>query len=485
MEKNSYADLRVAILTNNLKVGQDISSSLRLYGVFAFFYQKLSDLWQLLSSEELDLVLIDIRQTEELGLFLKDHPIFKDTLRRKCYVGVFYQEKYQSLFGVCKPLNPLSIINVEHALATPIKSLLQMVLGQRQLERKVNSCENRIRVLEEKLILSEMNSESLKNNLSKMIRVAEVVKKFQRRKMSDKNSFMEMLSSFFDSWKFVHSFSLVTLNGANQKIYSPELMGHKHKQLPLMFLNEEQIHGITPILRQAILPKAYDLLGVNVVVLDVHGVRDYPEVLLFLQVGDEKLKSVEDGYHWIMLENILSNLFKSSMISERESLRNKEQEISVGQALELIDESAELKIDQGFRVLNINFTELVAFITARPMFLFHWKSFYFDFISGLKSKLVGEYKYSFLGPEHLLFFIPPIQFEVNFAGMKEYLQKFEYFNYFNDSTILIPGKMIPTVQLIAADSNHYLRRYILDSTFLPMQHQSFGAAKLGGHEISL
>jgi hypothetical protein len=125
--------------------------------------------------------------------------------------------KYQSLFGVCKPLNPLSIINVEHALATPIKSLLQMVLGQRQLERKVNSSENRIRVLEEKLILSEMNSESLKNNLSKMIRVAEVVKKFQRRKMSDENSFMEMLSSFFDSWKFVHSFS-----GDGNNIFSNE-----------------------------------------------------------------------------------------------------------------------------------------------------------------------------------------------------------------------------------------------------------------------
>lgn len=464
----SLGNLRVALLTDDLVAGQELSAAFRLYDIYAFYYQRLSDLWQLLQSEQVDVVIADICKIEEGGLLLQDHPAFK-LKENKVHLGLFFNPQHKSLLGAASHLNHIGYINSDLPMSTQLKAILTTAAEHRFLAERFFQQKQENKILQTKHDHLVVEVQLFKDNLAKMFRVAEVVKKFQKRKVSDKKGFMELVASFFESWKLIKGFSIVTLNHSDQKLYSPDLPGQKHKVIDPLWLNETYAQGISSLARQAILPKAYDKLGVDVIVLDLLGVREHPEILLFIQVSGEKLKKVEDSYHWIILENILSNLFKRAMLMGQVNSIPEQSWISIGEAMELLDESKNPITDSGKRLVLINFNEFNTFITHHNSWAFKWKSFLQDFAVGLTEKIRGDFKITIYGTQHLMLFLSQEQFEANFLMVKQWVQKFEYWQYFGTSHLLIPRESMPHVQTVAADSHHFLRRYVLDQR--PMDHE--------------
>jgi hypothetical protein len=460
----TYGDLKIALLTDNLVVGQEISTICRLFEVYPFYYQKLSDLWQLLMTEEVDLVIVDIAKVEESGLALKDHPVLS---QGKTFLGIFFDPKHKSMLGAATSLPHLGYVNRELSLSVQLKGMLNTILHIKQLQQEIIKTNHAARLMQHKVDAVDSRMDSMTTNLSKMIRVVDIVKKFQTRPLSNRRAFTDLLDNFLDSWKLVRNFSMVSLNESDQKLFSPTLKSPKSISVDPFWLAEPAQDGIHRLAREALLSKAYDTLGVDVIVLEIKGVRDYPEMILFIKVEEEKFTSVEDGYHWILLEQILNNLFKSAMISENKNMQTQEKFIPVWSAFDILDHNAELSTDTGDRLVNINFKEFTLFITAKPMQPFQWKSFMTDFLTGIQESLKGACKISTFGIEHVMVFLPQEGLELRYHMLKEYVAKFEYWLYFNPQNILIPREVLPQTQLVAADSYHYLRRYVFNELRTP------------------
>ena len=241
---------------------------------------------------------------------------------------------------------------------------------------------------------------------------------------------------------------------------------------------KKEKEGIHRLAKEALLTKAYEDMGVDVIVLEIKGVRDYAEMLLFIGVEDEKYNTIEDGYHWILLEQILNNLFKGAMITESRNDKTQEKFIPVWSAFDLLDHNANLSTDTGDRLVNINFKEFNIFVTSKPMQPFQWKSFMTDFLTGIQDVLKNACKISTFGTEHVLIFLPQEGLELRYQILKDYVHKFEYWLYFDPQNILIPREVYPQTQLVAADSYHYLRRYVFNELRTPTPPAS------KGHEIS-
>jgi len=471
----TFGDLKVALLTDNLVVGQEISTICRLFEVYPFYYQKLGDLWQLLLTEEVDLVIVDVNKIEESGLTLKDHPAL---IQMKTSLGIFFEPKHKTLLGAAAGLPHLGYINRELSLSVQLKAMLNAVLQMKQLRLEIQRTHHAARVMQQKVDTTEMRMEKMTNNLSKMIRVVEIVKKFQTRPLSDRKSFTDLLDNFLDSWKLIKNFSLISLNESDQKLFSPSLKSSKSIELAPFWLAEPAIDGIHRLAKEALLTKAYEEMGVDVIVLEIKGVRDYSEMLLFIEVEDEKYNSIEDGYHWILLEQILNNLFKGAMIAEGRNMKTQEKFIPVWSAFDLLDHNANLSTDTGDRLVNVNFKEFNIFVTSKPMQPFQWKSFMTDFLTGIQEVLKNACKISTFGTEHVLVFLPQEGLELRYQILKDYIQKFEYWLYFDPQNILIPREVCPQTQLVAADSYHYLRRYVFSELRSPVSQTS------KSHEIS-
>lgn len=455
----TYGDLKIALLTDNLAVGQEISTICRLFEVYPFYYQKLSDLWQLLLTEEVDLVVVDITKLEEAGLALKDHPVL---YQGKTFLGIFFDPKHKSMLGAATALPHLGYINRELSLSVQLKGMLNTILQIKNLRQEVVKTHQVARQMQQKMDSSDARMEKITTNLSKMIRVVDIVKKFQTRPLSDRKSFVELLDNFLDSWKLVKNFTITSLNESDQKIFSPSLKSAKSLPISPFWLGEPAYAGIHRLAKEALLAQAYGILGVDVIVLEIKGVRDFPEMILFIKVEDEKLSTIEDGYHWVLLEQILNNLFKSAMISENNNLQTQEKFVTTWSAFDLLDRNADLSTDTGDRLVNINFKEFNIFVTAKPMQPFHWKSFMTDFLTGIQEVLSGACKISTFGTEHVMVFLPQEGIELRYQILKEFVHKFEYWLYFNPQNVLIPQDILPVTQLVAADSYHYLRRYVFN-----------------------
>lgn len=455
----SYGDLKVALLTDNLAVGQEISTICRLFEVYPFYYQKLSDLWQLLLTEEVDLVVVDVSKLEESGLALKDHPVL---YQGKTFLGIFFDPKHKSLLGAATALPHLGYINRELSLSVQLKGMLNTILQIKNLREEVIKTHQAARAMQQKMDSSESRMDKITTNLAKMIRVVDIVKKFQTRPLSDRKSFTDLLDNFLDSWKLVKNFSIASLNESDQKIFSPMMKSSKSLSITPFWLGEPAFEGIHRLAKEAMLTQAYEMLGVDVIVLEIKGVRNFPEMILFIKVEEEKLSSIEDGYHWVLLEQILNNLFKSAMISENKNLQVQEKFVTTWSAFDLLDKNADLSTDTGDRLVNINFKEFNIFVTAKPMQPFQWKSFMTDFLTGVQEVLNGACKISTFGTEHVMVFLPQEGIELRYQILKEFVQRFEYWLYFNPQNILIPREVLPVTQLVAADSYHFLRRYVFN-----------------------
>lgn len=475
----TFGDLKVALLTDNMVIGQEISTICRLFDVYPFYYQKLSDIWQLLLTEEVDLVIVDIVKIEEAGLVLKDHPAL---YQGKTSLGIFFEPKYKTLLGAAAGMPHLGYINRELSLSVQLKALLNTVLQVKRLQTEIINTNAVARMMQQKVDASEMRMEKLTANLSKMIRVVDIVKKFQTRPLSDRKAFIDLLDNFLESWKLIKNFSLISLNESDQKLYSPASKSSKSVGLSAFWLAEPAYDGIHRLAKEALLTQAYEVMGVDVIVLEIKGVRDYAEMVLFLEVEDEKYSSIEDGYHWILLEQILNNLFKGAMISEGKNNQTQEKFIPVWSAFELLDHNANLSTDTGDRLVNINFKDFNIFVTSKPMQPFQWKSFMTDYLTGIQDLLKGACKISTFGTEHVLVFLPQEGLELRYQLLKEYVQKFEYWLYFDPQNILIPRETFPQTQLVAADSYHYLRRYVFNE-LRPNTTQNL-TSPTKNHEIS-
>lgn len=453
----TFGELKVALLTDNLVIGQEISTICRLFDVYPFYYQKLSDLWQMLLTEEVDLVIVDITKIEEAGLTLKDHPAF---FQGRTSLGIFFEPKNKTLLGAAASLPHLGYINRELSLSIQLKAMLNNVLKVRQLQEEIMRTNLAARLMQQQVDTAELRMENLTTNLSKMIRVVEIVKKFQTRPLSDRKAFLDLIDNFLDSWKLIKNYSLISLNESDQKLFSPNSKSNKAISLDPFWLPEPAIEGIHRLAKEALLTKAYEHLGVDVIVLEIRGVRNYPEMILFLEVEEEKFTTIEDGYHWILLEQILNNLYKGAMIAEGKNIQTQEKFIPVWSAFDILDHNANLSTDTGDRLVNINFKEFNIFVTSKPMQPFQWKSFMTDFLTGIQDSLKNACKISTFGTEHVLVFLPQEGLELRYQILKDYVQKFEYWLYFDPQNVLIPREIFPHTQLVAADSYHYLRRYV-------------------------
>jgi hypothetical protein len=452
------SDLKVALLTDDMLLGQEISTSFRTWKVFPFFYQTLKDLWPMLKTETVDLLVVDIRKLEDKGMLLKDHPAIS---HGQIPITIIMEAKYKPLLGMAQQIPHMGFIYRELNQTTQLKGAALLAASLMSMRKRLINMEQDVQKAKEEALLAHKRNDDLTKNLGKMIRIAEIVKKTHRHSLNQVKGFRDVVASFFDSWKIVQQFTICCLNDSQQKIYTPEHKSTKYQSFAPLWLGSPAVQGIDRLAREALLPCAYNYYGTDVVALDVVGDLEHPEIIIFLKVEQEKIRCVEDTYHWILLEQILSNLYKKAIVGEQKAMVGKQQLLAPWEALDLMDKLSNLETDTGERCCLILLKKFNLAVTDPSVDFFEWKNFFTDFTMGLMSITDQQIKLASFGTLDILLFLPSHAVDTLSLKIQQFVKEFDYWTYAKPQNLLWRRDQLPEVVFNAASSNHYLRRQYL------------------------
>ncbi|MDH4466576.1 MAG: hypothetical protein QE271_00845 [Bacteriovoracaceae bacterium] len=476
--KLGWEDLRVAILTSDWELGQEISKVLRLYQVYGFYYAKLSELWQLLSSESIDLVIVDVRNLDDGELFLKNHPCFQgNKADNKTKIAFYFSPAHQSLLGAVSTLDSIGYINGELSLSHQCHPILKSVYALKELNQQLFDSQQENVVIRNRLTKRELELESFRRNVLRLQRATEVISKLQHNQVASPKDFVDILWKFFHQWRVIKNFSFMMLNSSGQRMVSPEILSDKYVELTSFWLEKACLTGIPQHVQQAAheLVLNHEDFSLNAITLKVCGQNDFPDILVFITATEDS-QVVDSSPHatpqWMYLEQILSNHFRHSLLSYRQQSQNSADfQIPMWDALEMLEENSQMNLDGGQKCVNIDFSEWNKWIVRPSNHKIKYRSFWGDFVSQLKDSLTKECKVSCFGTWGILVFLPADSFEVNFQKCKALTSNFEYWRYLNDSQISVPMQIRPRVQILINDPKYYLKRCILDLMPLPDEAQ--------------
>lgn len=467
--ESRFQELKVAILCSDLKMGQEISNTLRIHGNFAYYYRELKDLWQLLNSESIDLLICDILSINEDGLRLADHP---KIAARKVPIAFIFDKLTQSLLSTAYQIGNIGYVYREVSTGHQLSNILLTALELKQLRTNLGQTEHELLALKNKFQNKFEENEEIKKSFGKLKNISEIIREFQKYKINDPQEFLASLGQYFESWKMIKKYSFYQINGSGQKLVSPDLSGHKMTKLPPLWLGKYCLEGIESFAQEMALQVIFDQMGIETILLRLNGAHDRPDILVFFQLHEVYSHQAEDDYQWTIFESLLSNLYKKSLLFTPVDETLAESFISPWDALTFIDEQGKLETEIGYRIANINLNLFNQLIAMKETKEFRWKAFFTDYLLELSKAMKGDVKISSFGTLQVLCMLPSHYFEENYQRLKSFVQKFEYWRYFTREDIIFSPLDYPSVSLVNPSSIFYLKKYVLKILPTPITKSS-------------
>ena len=479
-------DLRVAILTSDWEVGQELSKVLRLHQVYAFYYAKLDELWQLLSSESIDLAIVDVKNLDDGDRFLLKHP---SIIQKKTKLGIYFNPAYHSLLGSLAQTEILGLINSDFSLSHQLAPLINTIFSLKTLEMQNDSLSLEKNQLYNRVVKREVELESFKRNVQRLKKATEVIAKLKHGQVSSPKDFTEVLWKFFHQWRVVKNFTFFMLNSSGQRIVCPEILSDKYVPLSPFWLDKPCLTGIPQHVQLSVheMLMNHDDFGLTTITLKICGHFDFPEILVCLTTLEEVRPqefSSQAAPQWMYLEQILSNHFRQGLLEYQQSQKIQSKfQMEIWDALEMLEENSQLNIDGGQRCINIDFSEWNKWLVKPANHKIKYRALWSDFVTMLQETLSDNCRISNYGTWSILVFIPSDLFEANFQKCKSSVNQFEYWRYLNDAQLTVPSQIKPKIQILANDPKYYLKRCVLDLMPLPEESKMdhYAGPQLSSH----
>jgi hypothetical protein len=439
-----------SLVLSDVNQAHEISRILKSKGIVTYYYDSLGSYWRDSLIELPEFSIIDVKCMSSGDLLLKNHPRVKDG---KLKLAFFHTDETKILLGSTYGIHNYGVINSANELDGQIKSVLTRLENEIELKEQSISNEETILRLKNRTarLVEDISEYKMREDAQKeILDLAETLELKVKMK-----SFNEALAATLSDWKKVLGFSLYELNATNQKMVSPVLKLSHYHELPALWLGQIAKDGIGENARNLSVQVAIDQFGLEVLTLPIQGSKRFPDLMVYLQVD----KNDREMFPWELLSKLISGIYNRYKIFEPKIKNENQKEESLISSWELLDRVDEAHFNleaEKFRLIDVNFQKLVDGIKSRPKLRFFWKSFYTDFNYELKKTVKMKYWISECGPYHMHFLVPSEVFDDMMMKLEDFVIRFSYWRYFEDTTQVLTLNLIPKVKEIPLTSISYL-----------------------------
>ncbi len=445
--------LTVALLLEDLSLAKEFSDIFRELGVIPHFYEDLSSFWNGTLEILPTLSLIDVKKMHEGDLLLKNHPF---VINEQMPMAFFFTTGSAPLLHSTFDFLNLGTILQGANYKGQIKSILKRL--------------NKILSYEHKLSNLELEKGKLSNQVRGLIEVSQVYKednyfekylknifnKFDTNKKSAFD-FFSVCETVFSELQDIVEFSYVELSSNGQRLVSPEGQSMKYVPIPSLFLGKTCKQGIAEFAQNMSSQVAVELLGGEVMSLNITGIEANPDLIIYLRLSDFELAEKVD---WTSLESHLNGVYAYFKESGKAIIKREARFITPWEAFSLFDKQVKMasvgEIKNQYALIDIDLSELIQTVRVGDCGEFSWKEFFQDFVTRVTSSFSYDLKFMSMGVANLGVVCDHEHIDQVMNHLKNISVRFSYWRYFEQSDALLTKNLKPEIKMIPASAEAYL-----------------------------
>ena len=439
-------NLNVAILISDINEAKRVSDALREFGIFAQYYQSLDEYWVAVNSQTPDFSIVDVKCMSQGSLVFVNHPKVKSDLLNFSF---YYTDGTRALLNSTYNLNHFGLLRSSLSLTGQLKSIFTHLEVTLKNDNKKKNLESRISRLQRRgaQLITDMHDSNLyREQFSLMM---SLVKNFQDN--LETSSFMDSTVTLFNTWDSIKSFSIYELNNTKQKLRSPQFNRRKYKALPSLWLGQVSETGIETFAQDMAVQVGMDVLGENIQMFKVKGETNNPDLIVLMDVNLEQLQ----GFDWKIFSEFITSEYRRYKLNTAPVQVNRF--ITPWEAFTLQDEIHYMNKNIDLKLINISFTKLISTIKEKVDNRFNYKAFYHDFMVDMAKNINKDAHFTHYGVHQLLIYTEADTLDIDLKNIQLIVDKFQYWRYFEDSSLIITKDFTPAVKLMSPSSLNYLR----------------------------
>lgn len=440
-------ELSVAILMDDLSSAKEIAQSLRQFNIFAHHYQNLDEFWVASDIQVPDLVVVDVTKMSLGSVQFRQHPKVVDGSMTYIF---FSKDTTKILLQSTLGLKPYGYVHDDITLGAQVKTLVERRIQEVTKTHQLKDLESRVERLQsrsKRLISDRSSAEEFKAHF-------EFIKNFcsEIEADSQKSDFARSLFRKLEKWDAITAYGMYELNQSGQKLVAPEVTQKKFHPFPSLWLGQTNQHGVEEFAQDMGTQVANDLFENEPVMIRIHAGNKNPDMLLFLESNEERMKD----FPWEVFESSLSSSLRRLKLYQQLP-QYSSQFLPMWEAMDFMDRLQKESVDSDTRIICLSLVPLTDVAKRKTQNKFYWSSFFNDFFLQLSGRIQKTTKLSLFGPWHVIFFIPKEGLETEFQMLDKFIRQFSYWKFFEDNSQVLAETTLPSLKLIPPSSAHYLR----------------------------
>jgi hypothetical protein len=450
-EKETIENLSVALLLSDIEDSKNVSEVFREMGIIPHFYETLKDFWKGTLSKMPSLAIVDVKLMSEGDRLLRNHPFVKNNQLPLCF---YYNDQNAPLvYSTFEMLN-YGLIKKETNLRGQIKSALRRFNHTLEVNAKEKDFEIQSHKMERQVTTLISASEKLKEENYYRNYLDSVISRLENKRNA--KDFNEAISIVFDSVREVQEWSLLELSKNGQRLISPVLDNAKFKSIPSLWLGQPCREGIQLFAQNLASQVAVDLMGGELMSLNIKGKYDLPDAVLLLRCENE---SFLNQFNWESLERYLSGLYSNFCLKEtrvEQTMGNIINPYELFQAMDRENYDELAGDEEGRNLITVDFSDMIQFIRSKANIRFYWNDFFKDFLYRFENQYKIDLKVSTFNIGFIGVHADNENKEKTFRSLKAYVSRFPYWKYFEDVDIVMVKEMPPKIKMIHCSSDAVL-----------------------------
>ncbi len=453
-------ELSVGLLLSDLLVAKQFSRIFRKVGVVPYIYENLQEVMH--ERAYPSLLIADVTLMSDGESVLADLPVIK---QERLPLAFYYTEKSKPLLVSTYNLFHLGLISGDGALEGQVKGVLKRLNHLFRLEED----SARLRYIEQQhkreVRSLYQRTEQFKQFHFYNEELSRITRLIEGQKVQ--GDFYLACEKVFDNESVISAFTYFELSLTGQKLITPTSMSKKFNKIPSLWLKDPCPKGIDDYAQNLAAQVATELMGDNLVAIHLRAEFSRPSALLFLQINDSEFMELFD---WELFETYLNGLYAYFSLNKRKSIQlSTTHNTNMFDIFSLLDDQMYAALsgksmiaEEEWKVIHLDFSRLLDFVVDDPQIRFYWRSFYKDFIKLLFEKSDIDFSFSTSGVVNLTFVVQEDDKEEFFSVLKEHINTFSYWRYFEDSDLVLTKNFIPDLRMIP-NSTKAVKDFILGS----------------------
>ncbi len=442
--ETAHSKLSVALLLSEIEDVKEITEIFKKLGVIPHFYEDLKTFWHGTIERIPSLAIVDVKKMNEAGLILKNHP---SVMNEEMPLLFFYSENTEPLLISTQEIFHLGTVKRAKNYEGIFKALLKRINKLITLEQENHNLKFDLIAKNDQINKLEEASERLIKIDHYQQLISEIAIILEEE--SEAADFFHSLEKIMQRINAFSDFSLVELSLNGQKLISPISTSKKYRAMPALWLGQICQNGIELFAQNMANQVSLEVLGSQVVSILLKGTAKHPEKMLFIKAQDE---ICFQKFDWTLFESMLNGHYANYRLREKKEVENSKTFDSMFSAMSFLDqyvfENLNVKDKKDFRLVKVNLDQITDILIKKGTERFYFKKFHDDFLAKLEIQSKAPFKVIENGVYDFIFLVEATHLELFFGEVKEFVARFSYYKYFENSEAVLFNDVIPQVEMV-------------------------------------